>query len=142
LPFFETQSVEEFASSRTIKSRARREHDVWPHVAFGVPPWSREWEEPKKGDAAGTQLIFWPSGDAQRLQLGFGFRAYTGRELDVETWLQYTRARYYDAFTGRWISEDPLGFDAGGGEEPPPLSPIGTANAMSVATYWVGALRP
>ena len=26
---------------------------------------------------------------------------------------QYNRARYYDQNTGRWISQDPLGFDAG-----------------------------
>src|ERR1019366_3426819 len=38
---------------------------------------------------------------------------WTGREVDVETGLQYNRARYYDAATGRWISQDPLGFDAG-----------------------------
>src|SRR5438046_4435459 len=38
---------------------------------------------------------------------------YTGRELDVETGLQFNRARYYDVTTGRWISQDPLGFDAG-----------------------------
>jgi hypothetical protein len=31
----------------------------------------------------------------------------------VETDLQYNRARYYDATTGRWISQDPMGFDAG-----------------------------
>jgi len=38
---------------------------------------------------------------------------WTAREYDVETALQYNRARYYDAATGRWISQDPLGFDAG-----------------------------
>ena len=38
---------------------------------------------------------------------------YTGREFDVETGLQYNRARYYDATTGRWMSQDPMGFDAG-----------------------------
>jgi len=42
-----------------------------------------------------------------------GRYAWTGREIDVEVGLQYNRARYYDAITGRWISEDPLGFDAG-----------------------------
>jgi RHS repeat-associated protein len=42
-----------------------------------------------------------------------GRYAWTGRELDVETGLQYNRARYYDSTTGRWISQDPLGFDAG-----------------------------
>jgi len=39
--------------------------------------------------------------------------AYTGRERDVETGLQYNRARWYDPATGRWLSQDPLGFDAG-----------------------------
>lgn len=38
---------------------------------------------------------------------------YTGREFDSETGLQYNRGRYYDATTGRWISQDPLGFSAG-----------------------------
>jgi RHS repeat-associated protein len=39
--------------------------------------------------------------------------AFTGRERDVETGLQYNRARWYDPSTGRWITQDPLGFDAG-----------------------------
>ena len=39
--------------------------------------------------------------------------AWTGRELDVETGLQYNRARWYDPAAGRWIGQDPLGFDAG-----------------------------
>ena len=38
---------------------------------------------------------------------------WTGRELDSETGLQYNRARYYDSKTGRWISQDPIGFSAG-----------------------------
>jgi len=42
-----------------------------------------------------------------------GRYAWTSREIDVETALQYNRARYYDATTGRWIAQDPLGFDAG-----------------------------
>jgi RHS repeat-associated protein len=45
---------------------------------------------------------------------GVDFRyGYTGREQDGETGLDYYRARYYDASNGRFISEDPLGFDAG-----------------------------
>jgi RHS repeat-associated protein len=45
---------------------------------------------------------------------GWGDRyKYTGREQDSETGLQYNRWRYYDAFTGRWTSEDPLRFRAG-----------------------------
>jgi RHS repeat-associated protein len=42
-----------------------------------------------------------------------GWYAYTGRQLDKEIDLQNNHARWYDASTGRWISQDPLGFDAG-----------------------------
>src|SRR5207302_7499929 len=42
-----------------------------------------------------------------------GRYAWTGREIEVETGLQYNRARYYDSSTGRWMSQDPIGFDAG-----------------------------
>ncbi len=38
---------------------------------------------------------------------------YTGREYDSFTGLQYSRARWYDAKTGRFISEDPIGFRGG-----------------------------
>jgi RHS repeat-associated protein len=36
---------------------------------------------------------------------------YTGREQDAETGLDYYRARYYDVANGRFISEDPIGFE-------------------------------
>ncbi len=39
--------------------------------------------------------------------------AFTGREYDRETGLYFYRARYYDPRTGRFISEDPIGFAAG-----------------------------
>ena len=42
-----------------------------------------------------------------------GGYAWTGREIDVETDLQWNHARWYDAKIGKWISQDPLGFDAG-----------------------------
>ena len=38
---------------------------------------------------------------------------YTGREYDSETGLYYYRARYYDPSTGRFLSQDPIGFDGG-----------------------------
>jgi len=37
---------------------------------------------------------------------------YTGREFDSETGLYYYRARYFDQSTGRFLSEDPLGFSS------------------------------
>jgi RHS repeat-associated protein len=39
--------------------------------------------------------------------------AFTGREWDPEAGLYYYRARYFDAKSGRFLSEDPLGLDAG-----------------------------
>ncbi len=38
---------------------------------------------------------------------------YTARESDTETGLYYYRARYYDPAVGRFLSEDPIGFDGG-----------------------------
>jgi RHS repeat-associated protein len=35
---------------------------------------------------------------------------YTGREFDTETGLYFNRARYFDATTGKFLSEDPLKF--------------------------------
>ncbi len=37
--------------------------------------------------------------------------AFTGRALDPATGLQNNWNRWYDANVGRWISEDPIGFD-------------------------------
>jgi RHS repeat-associated protein len=39
--------------------------------------------------------------------------SYTGRERDPDTGLLYYRARFYDPQTGRFISEDPIAFEAG-----------------------------
>ena len=39
---------------------------------------------------------------------------YTGREFDTEIGAYYYRARHYDTDTGRFISEDPVGFDGDG----------------------------
>jgi len=38
---------------------------------------------------------------------------YTGREFDSETGIYEYRARYYDQGVGRFVSEDPIGFDGG-----------------------------
>jgi RHS repeat-associated protein len=41
------------------------------------------------------------------------FFSFTGREFDSETGNYYYRARYYDPRTGRFLSEDPIGFASG-----------------------------
>ena len=38
---------------------------------------------------------------------------FTSREFDFETGLYHNRARYLDPTTGRWTTQDPLGFAAG-----------------------------
>ncbi len=38
---------------------------------------------------------------------------YTGRDYDSESSLHYYRARYYDQSVGRFIGEDPVGFNGG-----------------------------
>ncbi len=38
---------------------------------------------------------------------------YTGREIDQETGLYFYRARYMDSSTGRFLQQDPIGFDGG-----------------------------
>jgi RHS repeat-associated protein len=39
--------------------------------------------------------------------------AFTGRQFDQATGLQNNLNRWYDPSIGRWISEDPIGFEAG-----------------------------
>jgi len=39
--------------------------------------------------------------------------SYTGREFDAESDLYFYRARYYDPAIGRFLAEDPVGFEAG-----------------------------
>jgi RHS repeat-associated protein len=39
---------------------------------------------------------------------------YTARQFDSDTALYYNRARYYDPTTGRFLSEDPVGFKGSG----------------------------
>jgi RHS repeat-associated protein len=58
-------------------------------------------------NAAGTVIA---STNAAAIDTIFG---YTGREWDKDTSLQYNRARWYDPMTARWLSQDPIGFEAG-----------------------------
>ena len=59
-------------------------------------------------DAYGNITGLWNNG----LNLSHAY-AFQSRERDLETGLNYHRNRYYNPGIGRWISEDPIGFDAG-----------------------------
>src|SRR6185369_1386828 len=59
-------------------------------------------------DPFGTIISDTGSNTAARGRYG-----WDSREQDAQTGLEYNRARYYDSKTGRWLTQDPLGFDAG-----------------------------
>jgi RHS repeat-associated protein len=52
---------------------------------------------------------------------------WSGQEHDVEADLQYGRTRCFDPAIGRWLSEDPLGFENGGDHLYPYPSPTADA---------------
>ncbi|KLU02240.1 biogenesis of outer membrane [Rhodopirellula islandica] len=58
-------------------------------------------------DASGTAIS---SSHPDAIDALFG---YTGRDWDADADLQNNRARWYDPATGRWLSNDPIGFAAG-----------------------------
>ena len=79
---------------------------------------------------------------------------YTGREWDADTQLQNNRARWFDPATGRWLSNDPMGFAAGdvnlqryvgngapnatdpSGLEDPTFEDVNTAHLQARGIYW------
>jgi RHS repeat-associated protein len=68
------------------------------------------------------------------LQTRYG---YTGRERDELTGLMYYRARWFDSQQGRFLSEDPLGFDESAnfytyGEN----NPISYTDQLGLWVYW------
>jgi RHS repeat-associated protein len=52
----------------------------------------------------------WRESAAEGVANAYGF---AGREYDAATGFYYLRARYYDTWTGRFLSEDPLGVAGG-----------------------------
>ncbi|HXJ87330.1 MAG TPA: RHS repeat-associated core domain-containing protein [Candidatus Binatia bacterium] len=67
---------------------------------------------------------------------------YTGRDSDQETGLDYYRARYYDPEVGRFISEDPIGFDSGTNfYSYVSNSPIGLVDPFGLSQADVGRIK-
>jgi RHS repeat-associated protein len=73
----------------TVRDLMRGDGTIAAHYKFEA------FGKPTSGDTSKTRFLF------------------TSREFDPATGLQYNRARWYDPATGRWISEDPIGFAAG-----------------------------
>jgi RHS repeat-associated protein len=73
---------------------------------------------------------------------------YTGRDFDATTGLQYNRARWYDSFTGRWTTQDPIGFAGGdynlyryvGNSPTNGTDPSGLIAAAAAAPWFGGAV--
>ncbi len=73
---------------------------------------------------------------------------FTGREFDSETNLQFSRARYYDPSSGRFLSEDPIKFDGGvnfyryvGNDPTDSTDPYGLLQLccrVARSVYWLG----
>jgi RHS repeat-associated protein len=69
--------------------------------------------------------------------------AYTGRFFDEDTGLQWNLNRWYDPKTGRWLSEDPIGFAAGdpnlyrytGNSPADSLDPSGLAPPLTAGAF-------
>ncbi|HHK42371.1 MAG TPA: RHS repeat-associated core domain-containing protein [Planctomycetaceae bacterium] len=67
----------------------------------------------KQDGTVATHFVYTSFGEVESGDTSLTRYLFTSREFDVDTGLQYNRARWYDAATGRWMSEDPLGFAAG-----------------------------
>ncbi len=58
---------------------------------------------------------------------------FTAREPDPEAALRYPRARYHDAASARWTSQNPVEF-AAGGREPLPIHRPGAGGGRRAGT--------
>jgi RHS repeat-associated protein len=83
-------------SVAALTTRAGAVSERYAYTAYGKPLFF---------DGSGNLLSPQPSGSA----LGNPYM-YTGRRLDPETGLQYSRARYYDFDLGRFVGRDPIGY--------------------------------
>ncbi|GAB6184550.1 hypothetical protein JCM17478_00520 [Thermopirellula anaerolimosa] len=74
---------------------------------------------------------------------------FTARPLDADTGLQNNLNRWYDAAVGRWLSEDPIGFDAGDpslvrytrNRPTEIMDPFGWVECPGVNWKWAGTAR-
>jgi len=98
------RDVAKFASTSTgslATVRNHLEYNTFGNVTSADDPTTATVNDGDRPGLEGTGNEFSPQ------------RSYTGREPDPSTGLIYYRARWFDPRTGRFISEDPIGFAAG-----------------------------
>gem|GEM_PF-440553 len=98
------RDVAKFASTSTgslATVRNHLEYNTFGNVTSADDPTTATVNDGDRPGLEGTGNEFSPQ------------RSYTGREPDPATGLIYYRARWFDPRTGRFISEDPIGFAAG-----------------------------
>jgi RHS repeat-associated protein len=81
---------------RTVRDVLTEEGKLYQHLSYDA-----------FGDITGVEDI---SGNTAAIDTLF---AYTGRQWDDDAQLYSYRARWYDPDSGRFLSEDPIGFDGG-----------------------------
>lgn len=125
-------------------------HELIESDADGTPADNHKLVEHRDYDASG-KLARVVNGAAAAVavdNLASDF-AFAGREWDGDAALYYNRARWLDAQTGRFISEDPIGFaggdanlyryaygDPANSRDPSGLSPAITFNVGNLSSIW------
>jgi RHS repeat-associated protein len=79
------------------------------NLNIGVIPWTQFGFRIGSNPATGDVFFF---NNCPLLVSNSRF-VFTGRRFDSDTQLQNNLNRWYDARVGRWLSEDPIGFDGG-----------------------------
>jgi len=90
-------------------------------------------------DAYGQPSIMDDSYNPRQTSLCDNPYLFTGRRVDFldngNLTLQHNRHRYYDYYTGRWLTEDPLGIDPSGAEQNLFLALLQYGDGLSLYHY-------
>jgi RHS repeat-associated protein len=98
----------------TVADHLGTVHELIESDADGTPADNHKLVEHRDYDASGklARVITGAAASVALDNLASDF-AFAGREWDGDAGLYYNRARWLDAHTGRFISEDPIGFAGG-----------------------------
>ena len=85
-------------------------HDISDNVVALVDPLTCAVVESYSYTAFGGETIYDASGEILTFSSVKNYWRYAEKRIDEETGLIYFGIRYYDPSTGRWTSEDPIGY--------------------------------